>query len=481
MSNLHRQIAHATSRVGWKKVDSLAHFLHDLNPLVRVATYPEALGPANAARTLAPYDLVLDCSDNAATRYLVSDACVVLGKPLVSAAALRVDGQLAAYNAPPVPQGVWADAPCYRCQFPRPLASPSCGEAGILGPVVGIMGTMQALEAIKLLTAGLHRPRHERHAEYFAMVCRFAVAVSGSDEKDGKLAHLAGSDYDDCAASLLGNGLGKETPADEEAGLAAIHQADPATTRRFGFGSADALHAARLAASFRLHNPDEWNAARAAHAVQASPPPAPQLVLCSADLKTGGGWSATPGPDPSTARSPLTVHGVHMRARRHDCPACGLDAHRITTLERLRAGACAVAVETCAAPEAATGGGGISVREYQATRAKRDAEPHVLVDVRTPELFSVGSIAGAVNVPIDVVRAAARGRVAAHGLPWQQGDAKGRPVYVVCRTGIDSLEAAALLRAMDEKDGNGAGRAIESIRGGISAWSRQVDPSVDFI
>ena len=103
--------------------------------------------------TVRNYDLVLDCTDNPATRYLISDTCVLLGKPLVSASALRIDGQLMVLNNPPLPAGDPKGGPCYRCIFPKPPPPESvvsCGDGGILGPVVGVMGVLQALEAIRV-------------------------------------------------------------------------------------------------------------------------------------------------------------------------------------------------------------------------------------------------------------------------------------------------------------------------------------------
>lgn len=100
------------------------------------------------------YDLVLDCTDNPASRYLISDTCVLLGKTLVSASALRIDGQLMVLNHPPLPAGDLKGGPCYRCIFPKPPPPDSvvsCGDGGILGPVVGVMGILQALETIKIL------------------------------------------------------------------------------------------------------------------------------------------------------------------------------------------------------------------------------------------------------------------------------------------------------------------------------------------
>ncbi|KAK7678518.1 hypothetical protein QCA50_018390, partial [Cerrena zonata] len=122
-----------------------------INPRVRVDAIVEPLEPRNALALLEPYDIILDCTDNAPTRYLISDTAVSLNKPLVSGAAQKFDGQLCVYNLGP-------DGPCYRCLFPRPPApevSGSCEEVGVLGVVTGIIGNLQALETIKILT-GLH-------------------------------------------------------------------------------------------------------------------------------------------------------------------------------------------------------------------------------------------------------------------------------------------------------------------------------------
>ncbi|KAJ4297416.1 hypothetical protein N0V88_004338 [Collariella sp. IMI 366227] len=162
-SNLHRQVGHATSRIGMKKVDSLNTHLKDLNPLPTYIPHPFHIAPDNAADIISQYDLVMDCTDNPATRYLISDICVLLLKPLVSAASVQKSGQLIVLNCPPTPQGLvdGKHAPCYRCCFrkpPPPSSMVSCGEAGIMGPVVGMMGVAQAGEAIKILASALHIP-----------------------------------------------------------------------------------------------------------------------------------------------------------------------------------------------------------------------------------------------------------------------------------------------------------------------------------
>ena len=122
-----------------------------INPNIQTVPITSALLPDNALDLLNPYDIILDCTDNAPTRYLLSDTAVALGKPLVSGAAQKFDGQLCTYN-------LGDDGPCYRCLFPKspaPELTGSCEEVGILGAVTGVIGNLQALEAVKLLT-GLH-------------------------------------------------------------------------------------------------------------------------------------------------------------------------------------------------------------------------------------------------------------------------------------------------------------------------------------
>ncbi|KAH6608475.1 hypothetical protein Trco_001821, partial [Trichoderma cornu-damae] len=153
VSNLHRQVAHSTGRVGMMKVDSAVAYLKALNPAVAYNAHATHLTPQNAEEIVARYDLVLDCTDHPASRYLISDICVLLSKPLVSASAFQASGQLIVLNNPP------GKGPCYRCVFPKPPPPESvvgCGEGGIIGPVVGVMGVLQALEAIKLIVRGDH-------------------------------------------------------------------------------------------------------------------------------------------------------------------------------------------------------------------------------------------------------------------------------------------------------------------------------------
>ena len=146
LSNLHRQILHHTGDVGRPKTESAAETLRALNPDVSLAPHRERLTAENCLDLLEPYDVIVEGSDNFPTKYLVNDACVLLGKPLVLGAVYQFEGQAAVFHAD--------DGPCYRCIFPDPPppnAVPSCQEAGVLGVVPGIIGSIQATETLKLL------------------------------------------------------------------------------------------------------------------------------------------------------------------------------------------------------------------------------------------------------------------------------------------------------------------------------------------
>jgi adenylyltransferase/sulfurtransferase len=149
LSNLQRQIVHSTGRVGTAKVESAKAALGEINPEVRILAQRVRLDASNVAALIRGYDLVLDGSDNFKTRYLLNDACYFAKLPLVSAALLRFDGQISTYKA--YQEGA---NPCYRCLFPEaPPADliPRCEEAGIFGAVAGVVGSLQAVEALKEL------------------------------------------------------------------------------------------------------------------------------------------------------------------------------------------------------------------------------------------------------------------------------------------------------------------------------------------
>ena len=148
LSNLQRQIIHSTSAIGKPKVESARETLAAINPEVKVNTYNRRLNTENVAGLFAEYDVIADGSDNFATRFLVNDACYLGGKTLVSAAILRFDGQISVFKA----HEEGEDRPCYRCLFrepPPPGQIPTCAEAGVLGALCGMIGSLQATEVLK--------------------------------------------------------------------------------------------------------------------------------------------------------------------------------------------------------------------------------------------------------------------------------------------------------------------------------------------
>jgi adenylyltransferase/sulfurtransferase len=146
-SNLQRQIIHGQSDVGRSKAESARDSIKELNPLVNVIVHQERLDSDNAMQVFEPYDLIVDGTDNFATRYLVNDACVLLGKPYVWGSIYRFDGQASVF---------WAEhGPCYRCLYPEPPPPgmvPSCAEGGVLGVLCASIGSIQVTEAIKVIT-----------------------------------------------------------------------------------------------------------------------------------------------------------------------------------------------------------------------------------------------------------------------------------------------------------------------------------------
>jgi len=166
-SNLHRQVIHGTPDVGRPKLDSARDRLNALNPEVTVETHNVALSSENALQLLADYDIIVDGTDNFPTRYLVNDACVLLGKPNVYGSIFRFEGQASVFAT--------KDGPCYRCLYPEPPPPglvPSCAEGGVLGILPGVVGTIQATEAIKLVI-GVGEPLINRFMIYDALRMRF--------------------------------------------------------------------------------------------------------------------------------------------------------------------------------------------------------------------------------------------------------------------------------------------------------------------
>lgn len=147
LSNLQRQILHSQADIGHAKVESAQASLQAINPDIRVDAIAERLAGAALADKVASADLVLDCTDNFATRFAINEACVAAHKPLVSGAAIRMEGQVAVFDLRE------PDSPCYRCLYKEEgELEETCSENGVLAPTVGIIGSIQAMEAIKVLT-----------------------------------------------------------------------------------------------------------------------------------------------------------------------------------------------------------------------------------------------------------------------------------------------------------------------------------------
>ncbi|MEO5378550.1 MAG: HesA/MoeB/ThiF family protein [Magnetococcus sp. DMHC-6] len=149
LSNLGRQIIHQTEAIGQAKVASAARTLHGFNPHVRVETVDGWIDEENADALFSDADVVVDASDNFATRYLINATCHRLGKPLVTGAVLGFEGQVSVIRS-----GIHPRTPCYQCLYPHipsPDEAPTCMTAGVLGPLVGVVGTLQACETIKIL------------------------------------------------------------------------------------------------------------------------------------------------------------------------------------------------------------------------------------------------------------------------------------------------------------------------------------------
>jgi adenylyltransferase/sulfurtransferase len=167
-SNLQRQIVHGNSTLGLPKVESARRRLQDLNSHIQINTYDTAFNTDNALELVGAYDLVIDGTDNFETRYLVNDACVQLGKPLVYGAIYRFDGQISVLN--------YKGGPCYRCLFPQaPPAelAPNCSAGGVIGVLPGVVGMIQATEAIKLLI-GIGEPLSGRLMRFDALAMKFS-------------------------------------------------------------------------------------------------------------------------------------------------------------------------------------------------------------------------------------------------------------------------------------------------------------------
>src|SRR5687768_10717629 len=227
VTNLHRQILYGTSAVGRPKLEAARDRLEDLNSDVRIETHEARLSSENALEILKSYDVVIDGTDNFATRYLVNDACVILGKPNVYGSIFRWEGQASVFST--------KDGPCYRCLYPDPPPPglvPSCAEGGVLGVLPGVVGTIQATETIKLVL-GAGEPLIGRFLIYDALRMRFRELKLRKDA--------------DCPVCGTHPTVTKLIDYEQFCGVAPHQVADTATPAT----SADALTARELKAELR--------------------------------------------------------------------------------------------------------------------------------------------------------------------------------------------------------------------------------------
>ena len=167
VSNLQRQIVHTVDRVGMNKVDSAAIAINGINPEVNVVKYTERLTSENVLSVITGYDVIVDGTDNFPTRYLLNDASLVAGIPVVHGSIYQFEGSVTVYKP--------YEGPCYRCQYPEPPPpelAPSCAEGGVLGILPGVIGSLQATEAVKLLL-GIGNPLIGRQLRYDALEMEF--------------------------------------------------------------------------------------------------------------------------------------------------------------------------------------------------------------------------------------------------------------------------------------------------------------------
>ena len=464
LSNLHRQIIHAESRRGAPKAVSGAAAVRALNARCRVSVHLEGVTPNNALDLVRDADVVLDCTDNVATRYLLSDACAVLGVPLVSAAAVSLEGQLSVFCRPRCAWLLDDDAsrsrrsprddssphpPCYRCVFPKPPAAgdcTSCARGGVLGPVPGVMGTMQALEAIKVMT-GLGDVSAGRLLTYDAASASRPFASVRLRAKNP-----------DCDACGTNPKVTAETLAGYDyeafvAGAAACSRPKPSNAP-----AASAVSAARTQSP--SETPPELDDAAAAYL---------------RNVRNALGDGAAPwGVDDdarATRRSP-SANETETETRA-DAPASSPPTLDCKAKPPLPARAEAPHRVAPASLHAA----------LKANASMSTGEPYVLVvDVRPRHLSDAASLRGAMRVPLAELEARV-GEVRAASDAMRDAaerDARNRSldgggpgpgaVYAVCSRGNDSQLAERYLRAVGLP-------VVGDVVGGLERWREDVDPS----
>lgn len=416
-SNLHRQIAHTESRVGEHKAVSLATAVRDLNSSVQVHPHVARLTAETALELVSPYDCVVDCTDNPATRYLINDACVLAGRPLVSGAAVGMDGQISVYGLD--------GGPCYRCLHPVPPAMvQSCSDAGVLGPIVGVIGCLQALEVMKIA---------------------------------GRLIAKKASSHATLPAAKLSEESASDT--DEQQGAAQTGFGDPLMGRLLAFDGADArFRVVRL----RARSPDcavcgdtpsieymaesgSWCEAHGLVAQEASMHVPPPACACGGEGAPAAAWAV---PEVSV-RELASIRASAAPRLILDCRApvqfsiCALRGSVSMPLARLQYSTDSALSELgLCAPRAVSGLHAVE----QTPTCGGDAPLHSGIGGETCLTAENGASDNGSDAPRPSVP---------------------RSVYVVCRRGVDSVTATRLLREQSINAFN--------VAGGLQAWAREVD------
>jgi molybdopterin/thiamine biosynthesis adenylyltransferase/rhodanese-related sulfurtransferase len=550
VSNLHRQVAHATRRVGWPKAESLISTLSSINTSCTFSAHNARFTAENGHALVQRHHIVVDCTDNPATRYLINDACVLAGKPLVSGAALGTDGQISVYG--------YRGGPCYRCLHPEPppvAMVSSCADAGVLGPVTGVIGSLQALEVLKIAADMSCRGEVPRYETRSAVVptpldtsgdaeTRHATAPTLPDTADGGKGR--GAADDDASVAWVDAPRRNETADEHEsAGAAARPQpvggsagrralGDTLSGRLLVFDGADTrVRVVRL----RGRRPDcavcstaESAATAACGAVQSaattpasaagnsgeptpagasSPPAHPneidnlgdtarwlaarRLVTIEAprtlpvDSATGpgtlGGDDAACPCEAASARSaekPLEGENVSVavlaaarqRLERHSVVSSTV---RVAGTLQEDGGAPVPTADGRSTTDNAPRAGAGTPPAASSSGRKTPGRTPVIIDVRSREQYSICSLAGSVNVPLAELKrdcAAALGavgltvdalqrggrvadgampsesRVSAESPPADGPAEVASPWFLLCRRGVDSLEATRVSSAV---------------------------------
>jgi molybdopterin/thiamine biosynthesis adenylyltransferase/rhodanese-related sulfurtransferase len=281
-TNLQRQIIHGQSTIGMSKIESAAKRMRDLNPSVQIDKYEVPITSDNALQIMEPYDVIIDGTDNFPTRYLVNDACVKLGKPNVYGSILRFEGQLSVFYA--------KEGPCYRCMFPEPPPPglvPNCAEAGVLGVLPGIIGTMQATEAIKLI-CGIGDPMVGRMLLYDALEQSFTTIkvrkdpncpVCGIPHEQVQLI-----DYEQFCGVPAHDHASAEADAPTNGHVDEANKPIPqinAVTLKKRIDSGEDLFI------LDVRNPEEWEIATLEDLVPVNYIPKPQILIAADEISSG--------------------------------------------------------------------------------------------------------------------------------------------------------------------------------------------------